>query len=420
MNQIETYEKLRIGILGFGTVGQATYRLIEEHKWRLSRIIRKLPIVVGASVRDIQKVRYQSKLKLCSNPWELVNCPDVDLIIESMGGIDPAFLLIKKAIESGKGVVTANKELIAKHGEELMQLASACEVPFLFEAAVGGGIPIVKALHLQLQGSQIARIDGIFNGTTNYILTKMKKSGLNYSDALHQAQVAGFAESDPKNDVEGFDTAYKIAILGWLSQRKPIDFRGIEREGITQITPLDHRLAEELQSIIKLIGVFEIRPAGYGCRVRPMLVPLHHQYASVDDEFNAVTVYGDFVGSITMVGKGAGGDPTASSIVGDVIASQLIISKMNWTFHDQQLSSDDWSLDHEWVGNYYIRFPETMRSIVRRQMSREGIEITRTTKTIDENSAFVSSPVSEEKIHFALDRMPHPYSSELIKWIPLL
>lgn len=414
-------QQWRIGILGFGTVGQATFRLLLEHKDRIAKIMQATPVVVGATVRNLEKCRPDFQVPIHNNSADLVNRPDVDLIVETMGGIEPAHSLVRMALESGKAVVTANKELIAKHGEELIRLATDHGAPLLFEATVGGGIPIVKALHLQLQGNHITRIDGIFNGTTNFILSKMRSEGLSYEVALKLAQEAGFAESDPKNDVEGYDTAFKIAILGWLSQRRSISLDKIEREGISGIVPIDLRIADAFDCLIKLIGVFELRSDGrYGCRVRPMFVPSSHPYAAVENEFNAVTVYGDFAGPVTMMGKGAGGDPTASSIVGDIIASRLLISKMNWSTSNNGATEVEWEVDTEWKGAYCIRFPESMRSIVRLQMRQNNIDIVKTAKTIDDWSAFITSPVTEQKIRESLGVMPAPYHPSLLKWLPVL
>lgn len=304
--------RITVGILGLGTVGTGVVRLLGADP-RFS--------VKWIAVRDKSKPRSVdlSQFRVTDKPLDVVDDPEVEIIVEVAGGITPIFAVIDRAINNGKHVVTANKELIAKHGSEIFAAAHRNNVTVLFEAAVGGGIPLISTLQRGLQANQIQRVAGILNGTTNFILTSMEDRDLRFEDALGEAQRLGFAEADPTDDVEGFDVAYKITILASLAFGRFVDSAGVYRQGITRITDIDIKTARELGHRIKMIGLAERRANGLDVRAHPMLVPEHHPLASVEGASNAIFIGGSAVGEIMLVGPGAGQMPTASAVVGDVI-----------------------------------------------------------------------------------------------------
>ena len=249
----------------------------------------------------------------------MVGDPDVDIVIEVIGGIEPARTLIVEALMGGKPVVTANKELIATHGRELFETAEGAGVDILFEASVGGGIPLIRPLRESLAGDRIRRVMGIVNGTTNYILTSMTDAGASFADALADAQALGFAETDPTADVEGFDAAAKAAIIASIAFGARVVAGDVYREGITEITLDDIASARDLGYVVKLLAVAEEFDGEVAVRVHPAMVPVRHPLASVRDSFNAVFIEGDAVGELMLYGRGAGGMPTASAVLGDLV-----------------------------------------------------------------------------------------------------
>ena len=304
--------RITIGILGLGTVGTGVVKLLSsDPRFRIKWV----------AVRDKSKRRDVdlSSIRVTDQPNEVVNDPEVEIVVEVAGGIEHIYESIKRAIENGKHIVTANKEMIARHGSEIFQLANRNNVTVLFEAAVGGGIPLISTIQRGLQANEISSVAGILNGTTNYILTAMEEHGQSFDDALAGAQRLGFAEADPINDVEGFDVAYKITILASLAFGRFVNASLVHRQGITRITDLDIAMASEFGYRIKMIGLAR---RGNGCldvRAHPMLVPLHHLLASVEGASNAIFISGSAVGEVMLVGPGAGQMPTASAVVGDLI-----------------------------------------------------------------------------------------------------
>jgi len=304
--------KITVGILGLGTVGSGVVKLLaSDTRFRVKWV----------AVRDKTKARDVdlTSIRVTDQPSDVVNDTEVEIVIEVAGGIAHIYESIKQAIANGKHIVTANKEMIARHGSEIFQLAHRNNVTVLFEAAVGGGIPLISTLQRGLQANQISSVAGILNGTTNYILTAMEAQGQSFDEALEGAQKLGFAEADPTNDVEGFDVAYKITILASLAFGRFVDADEVHREGITRISALDIAMAGEFGYRIKMIGLAR---RGDGCldvRAHPMLVPLHHQLASVEGANNAIFISGSAVGEVMLVGPGAGQMPTASAVVGDLI-----------------------------------------------------------------------------------------------------
>ena len=313
-------EKIRVGILGFGTVGEGTYRMICDNE---DEILQKVgcPIEVRRiGIRDPKKPRSISGDFFTTDLEGIVSDPSIDVVLELIGGEEPAQALIDRALDNGKHVVTANKELIAKHGSRLVTKARQKGLDLHFEAAVGGGIPIVQPLKHQLAGNDIVKMMGVLNGTSNYILTKMYDDEETFERALAGAQAEGYAEADPTNDVEGFDTMYKIAILAAIAFGRQVPLEAIHREGIRTVTQRDMHYAEVLGYRIKLLGIVEeTDPGEVMVRVHPTLVPEDHQIAKVEDAYNALWLHGDFVGDLMFSGKGAGSFPTASAVVGDLI-----------------------------------------------------------------------------------------------------
>jgi len=313
--------ELRVGLLGAGTVGAGVWRILHEHADTITARTGAHIRVTRVAVRDVRRPRdvvIPADL-VTGDAMSLVEAEDVDLVIEVMGGREPAGALIRRAIELGKPVVTANKELIAHEGPELWALARAAGVELAFEAAVAGGIPIIRPLRESLAGDRVTRVVGILNGTTNFILTRMTEDGADFASVLADAQAAGFAEADPSADVDGHDAAAKTAILATLAFDTPVRAADVYREGIRDVTAADLRVAERLGYVIKLIGVANVVDGRVGVRVHPAMLPVTHPLASVRGVFNAVYVEADAAGPLMFYGQGAGAMPTASAVVGDLI-----------------------------------------------------------------------------------------------------
>jgi homoserine dehydrogenase len=316
-------KQINVGVIGFGTVGVGAVKLLTTNAdWIAQRI--DAPLVVkkvvdldwtrdrGCSLRPDQQ---------STNAADVLENPDIDIVIEAMGGVKPAREFIAKALRHGKSVVTPNKELIAKHGAELLNIAAEFKVDLMFEGAVGGGIPIIRPMKESLAGDRIERVVGIVNGTTNYILSAMAEEGRDFADVLKDAQAHGYAEADPTADVEGYDAMYKIAILSSIAYGSHIDLSRIYHEGITKISAEDIRYARQLGYEIKLLAIGAREGDTLDLRVHPAFVPREHPLAAVHGVFNAVFVHGDPVGDLMFYGRGAGSGPTGSAVVGDVIDS---------------------------------------------------------------------------------------------------
>ena len=309
-------------MLGAGVVGSQIARLLIANKSDLASRAGANLELVSIAVKDSKLKRDGIPAALITNDAKsIVNDPQIDLVIEVIGGIDPAKELILTAIKNGKSVVTANKALLAKHGAELYAAADKANVDLYYEAAVAGAIPILRPLRESLVGDHVIRVMGIVNGTTNYILTKMDETGAAFADALKEAQALGFAESDPSADIEGFDAAAKAAILAGLAFHSRVTDNDVYREGISKITAADVKVAKAMEMVIKLLAIAELTPEGaVSVRVHPALISRNHPLASVRDSFNAVFVEAESAGQMMFYGKGAGGAPTASAILGDLVA----------------------------------------------------------------------------------------------------
>lgn len=321
---------VRLGVLGHGVVGSAFVALVSQQSDDiLARSGVRLE-VAQVCIRDTKKKHTLPKgAVLVSDPYALVQSSEVDLVVELMGGIDPASELIFAALKANKPVITANKALLARHGSELFEAADASSTDLLFEAAVCGGIPLIRPLRESLRGEPINRVLGIVNGTTNFILTKMSELGADYQVALAEAQQLGFAEADPTADVQGHDAAAKIAIIASIAFGTTVRLDDVYCEGITKITAADITIARKFGFAVKLLGVAELDKSSskLSVRVHPALVPLTNPLAAVRESFNAVVVDGRASGSLMFYGRGAGGEPTASAVLGDVIDAAINLRK---------------------------------------------------------------------------------------------
>ncbi|MCH9673829.1 MAG: homoserine dehydrogenase [Gammaproteobacteria bacterium] len=314
-------EPVRIGIIGLGTVGAGTVSVLSRNAEEIARRAGRAIDVVHAAARDLSKSRDCSLegIVVTDQPREVIDDPNTDIIVELMGGTELALELTMRAIERGKHVVTANKALIALHGNEIFAAAQKAGVTVAFEAAVAGGIPIIKAIREGLAGNRIQWLAGIINGTSNFILTDMRDAGRDFADVLAEAQELGYAEADPTFDVEGIDAAHKLSILASIAFGHPLQFEAAYTEGISQITAQDINYANDLGYSIKHLGIARRVDAGIEMRVHPTLVPKRHVLASVDGVMNAVFAQADAVGPTLYYGPGAGAEPTASAVVADLV-----------------------------------------------------------------------------------------------------
>ncbi len=312
---------VRVGLLGCGNVGAALLRLLHDLADDIEMRAGCRVEVTRVAVRDAERTRdvpLPAKA-FTTDAAGVVDAADVDVVCELMGGVDPAKDLILRALRSGKPVVTANKELLASHGRELFDAADAQGVDLYFEAAVAGGIPLIRPLKESLAGERVRRMLGIVNGTTNYILTQMSDHGSSFEDALAEAQRLGYAEADPTADVEGHDAAAKCAILASIAFNARVVAADVYREGISGVTPQDIADARRMGYVVKLLAIAELQGEAITARVHPAMIPASHPLASVRDAFNAVFIEGERVGQLMFYGRGAGGDPTAVSVAGDLV-----------------------------------------------------------------------------------------------------
>ena len=312
---------VKVGVLGLGTVGGGTVNVLKRNAAEIARRAGREIIITRASAKDLNKQRIcdTQGIVLTTDPYEIINDPEIEIVLELIGGAGQVKDMVLKAIENGKHVVTANKSLIALHGNEIFAKASEKGVIVAFEAAVAGGIPIIKAIREGLSGNQIEWLAGIINGTGNFILTEMRDKGRDFADVLSEAQALGYAEADPAFDVEGIDAGHKLTILASIAFGIPLQFDKVYTEGITKITGVDVEYAEQLGYRIKHLGIARKTPEGIELRVHPTLIPERRLIANVDGVMNAILVKGDAVGATLYYGAGAGADPTASSVVADVI-----------------------------------------------------------------------------------------------------
>ena len=355
---------LGIGLAGFGTVGSGVWKILEEH----GRLIESRS--QGSAAMEIRKiaVRDLSKKREGNTPAELfttslmevVENPSVDIVVELIGGTEAAFDLVTKALKAGKPVVTGNKALLAERGTELFAISKETNTPIYFEAAVAGGIPIIKAVQKSLVGNQIESIAGIINGTSNYILQRMTEAGLGYPEALKEAKDLGYAEADETLDVNGWDAAHKAIILGSIAHGFLINYKNVYVRGIEKVTPLDIQFASDLGYVVKLLSlVIANKDGGIEIRTQPSFLSKTHILASVHDVFNAVAIKGDHLGESLFYGRGAGQGPTASSVVSDLVEATRG-SETNMGFLPYKKTGDLVDID-DTATSYYVRFSVTDR-----------------------------------------------------------
>lgn len=313
--------KINVGIIGFGTVGTGLLSVLSQNADEIERKVGsriEVKKIADLDTTTVRPVQYDKSI-LTSDVSEVLDNPEIDIVAELIGGVSPAKDFILRALRNGKHVVTANKELIAKEGQEIFTEASLRELDFSFEGSVGGGIPIIRPMKTSLAGNRILEVMGIVNGTTNYILTKMTREGSDFKDVLAEAQQRGYAESDPTADVEGHDACYKLAILAAIAFTSRVDVKDVFSEGITKIGRRDIAYAGELGYVVKLLAIAKRNGEKMEIRVHPTMIPELHPLASVNDVYNAIYVKGDFVDDVMFYGRGAGSLPTGSAVAGDVI-----------------------------------------------------------------------------------------------------
>ncbi|MDM5154514.1 homoserine dehydrogenase [Bacillus sp. DX1.1] len=347
-----------VGVLGLGTVGSGVVHILENHQKKISLDTGYEVRVKSVAVRDLEKERDVSisGIAITNDADEILNDPDIDIVVEVMGGIQEAKQSIVKALNNKKHVVTANKDLMASYGAELLQLAHEQECDLYYEASVAGGIPILRGLVDGLASDHIEKIMGIVNGTTNYILTKMSQNGWSYDQALQEAQKLGFAESDPSADVDGLDAARKVAILANLGFSMNVSLSDVHVQGIRDVEKEDLEMAKKLGFTMKLVGKAEQHDSSIHLNVAPTLLPDHHPLSSVNNEFNAVYVHGHAVGEVMFYGPGAGKLPTGSAVVSDII-SIVKNMKLDVKGHGMLKEPQPYMLkgDREIVSKYFLR-----------------------------------------------------------------
>lgn len=349
---------ISVGLLGLGTVGSGVIQIIENHQSQLQHQVGCPVHVEKVVVRSINKDRAVEidESKLTTNVEEVIENPNIDVVVEVIGGIDKAKEYILTALKNKKHVVTANKDLMALHGAELLKVAAENGCDLFYEASVGGGIPLIRTLKEGLASDKITKMMGIVNGTTNFILTKMSKFGSSYEDVLKEAQELGYAESDPTADVEGLDAARKMVILATLGFSMNVDLEDVTVRGISKVTQDDLNYCKQLGYAMKLIGLAERKEGRIEVSVQPTLLPVEHPLASVNDEYNAVYVYGEAVGETMFYGPGAGSLPTATSIVSDLVTVMKNMGlgvtgkSIQAPFYEKQLKTDD-----EIEAKYFLR-----------------------------------------------------------------
>lgn len=368
-----TSGELKVGLLGLGVVGGGVATHLIGH---VDSIEKQLGARIGIAkilVRDLSKKRGDTipYSLLTTNPDELLHSSQVDIIVEVMGGEQPACAYISEAIKSGKHVVTANKEVMAKFGPDLLELAQQNQVSLLFEASVGGAIPIIGNLSNDLIANRVRSIRGIINGTSNYILTRMSQDHAEFRKALEEAQQQGYAESDPTNDVEGIDAVYKLSIISSLAFHTNVNPNDIYREGITQLQTQDFRYADELGYAIKSLGIASLNGPSIQARVHPALLPKEHMLAKVDGVYNAVEVAGDLCGEVLFHGLGAGKEPTTSAVLGDLfgVIRRLYRSEPQYRVPAMNSGLSVQSID-DLESKYYLRLNVSDQSGVLGQIAR--------------------------------------------------
>ncbi len=379
---------VKVAVMGYGTIGSGVVEILEKNAARIKKTSGEdLVVKYVLDLRDFEGDPIQSRI--VHDYQVIANDPEVDIVVETMGGVEPAYTFVKAMLTAGKHVTTSNKALVADKGAELIALAAEKNVNFLFEASVGGGIPIIRPLMSSITGDEIVEISGIVNGTTNYMLTKMTDEGLAFEDVLKEAQAKGYAEKDPTADVEGYDACRKIAILTSLVCGRQVNYQDIHTEGITKITPVDICYAKEMGRAIKLLAMSKQTPDGYIAMVAPFLIAQEHPLYHVNDVFNAIFVKGNMLGDAMFYGSGAGKLPTASAVVGDIVDMVKHIHThiiLNWDATPLALA--DYKVNET---RFFVRSKASKEEISRIFGSVEFVDI----KTLADEIGFVTETMSE-------------------------
>ena len=383
---------IQVAVMGYGTVGSGVVEVIEKNKEEINKKSNEaLNIKYILDLRDFPGDPYEDKI--VHDVEVILNDPEVQIICETMGGLKPAYEFTKRALMSGKSVCTSNKELVATYGPELIQIAHEHTCNYLFEASVGGGIPIIRPLNYSLTAEKIDAISGILNGTTNYILTKMEREGAAFEEVLKEAQEKGYAERNPEADIEGYDACRKIAILSSLMCGKNVRYQDIYTEGITKITADDFKYAKVMDCTIKLLGLAKEENGGLYAMVSPFLISKNHPLSMVNDVFNAVCVHGNMLGDSMYYGRGAGKLPTASAVVSDVVDCARHIGKIItcfWDAEDVKLTNVD-----EVERAFFVRVEKA-----KEQEAKETFgDVKEVTAGVDGEFAFVTGRMSEKEFN---------------------
>lgn len=383
---------IQVAVMGYGTVGSGVVEVIEKNKEEINKKSNEaLNIKYILDLRDFPGDPYEDKI--VHDVEVILNDPEVQIICETMGGLKPAYEFTKRALMSGKSVCTSNKELVATHGPELIRIAHEHTCNYLFEASVGGGIPIIRPLNYSLTAEKIDAISGILNGTTNYILTKMEREGAAFEEVLKEAQEKGYAERNPEADIEGYDACRKIAILSSLMCGKNVRYQDIYTEGITKITADDFKYAKVMDCTIKLLGLAKEENGGLYAMVSPFLISKNHPLSMVNDVFNAVCVHGNMLGDSMYYGRGAGKLPTASAVVSDVVDCARHIGKIItcfWDAEDVKLTNVD-----EVERAFFVRVAKA-----KEQEAKETFgDVKEITAGVDGEFAFVTGRMSEKEFN---------------------
>jgi len=360
LSAISSHDPVRIGICGLGTVGYGSFTLLQNNREDLARRVGRDLVVTHVASRRLRQGQDVGTTRFSTDVFAVVDDPNVDIVLELLGGIDTALELVLRAIANGKHVVTANKALIAQHGNQIFAAATERNVLVVYEAAVAGGVPIIKAIREGLAGNSIQWVAGIINGTGNFILTEMREKNRAFADVLQEAQALGYAEADPTFDIEGIDAAHKLTILASIAFGVPLQFSLTYTEGISKLTQQDIRYADELGYRIKHLGISRRTPQGIELRVHPTFIDEDSLMANVNGVMNAVMVNGDAVGSTLYYGAGAGAAPTASAVVADIVDVVRVISSPQSSvpalaFHDDHLSDLPILPMEEVQSAYYLR-----------------------------------------------------------------
>jgi len=381
----------KVAVLGYGTVGSGVVEVLDTNANEVAKSAgEKIELKYILDLRDFPGDKHESQVVHDINI--ILDDPEVDVICETMGGIEPAFTFEKQALSKGKCVCTSNKELVAAHGPELVELAKENGVSYLFEASVGGGIPVLRSINDSLKHEKIDSITGILNGTTNYILTKMDKEGVGFATVLKKAQEKGYAERNPEADVEGYDACRKIAILSSLMSGKHVDYEDIYTEGITHISIEDFEYARALNMAIKLLAMCKRNENGFFTIVAPFLIPYEHPLANVNGVFNAINVHGNMLGDVMFYGKGAGKNATASAVVADVIDMVKHKGKhieVNMNSEKAKLTSKDNA-----VRRFFVRVPESLKDQAT-ELFGSDIDVVKR-NSISGEFAFITDLISEK------------------------